>query len=148
MAAAELLGESNLNHHQQSFLQTVQACGSSLVETVNHVLDYTKLSGNSRAGGVENMIPPSRYFAAQFWKSNEKVHYEHRVDLIQLIEEAVEGCWVGFRARLANKESDGIGTFYSPGNASARLGLVETVINVAQRRNVSLLQRFLHRRLI
>ena len=61
LAAAELLGESPLNHSQASFLQTVQACGTSLVETVNHVLDFTKLSGNSKSGGVENVIVPTPY---------------------------------------------------------------------------------------
>jgi hypothetical protein len=39
----------------------VQACGTSLVETVNHVLDFTKLSGNSKAGGVENVIVTTKY---------------------------------------------------------------------------------------
>ena len=61
LAAAELLDESPLNHSQASFLQTVQACGTSLVETVNHVLDFTKLSGNSKSGGVENVIVPTPY---------------------------------------------------------------------------------------
>ena len=60
MAAAELLADTPLNHSQISFLQTVQACGTSLVETVNHVLDFTKLSGNSKAGGVEHVIRPSK----------------------------------------------------------------------------------------
>lgn len=45
-----------MDHRQASFLQTIQACGTSLVETVNHVLDFTKLSGNARSGGVENAI--------------------------------------------------------------------------------------------
>lgn len=61
LAAAELLSESPLNHSQVSFIQTVQACGTSLVETVNHVLDFTKLSGNAKAGGVENMILPAPF---------------------------------------------------------------------------------------
>jgi hypothetical protein len=60
LAAAELLADSPLSHSQISFLQTVQACGTSLVETVNHVLDFTKLSGNSKGGGVENVILPSK----------------------------------------------------------------------------------------
>jgi len=60
LAAAELLSESSLNHNQISFLQTVQACGTSLVETVNHVLDFTKLSGNSKSGGVDNVIVPTQ----------------------------------------------------------------------------------------
>ena len=60
LASAELLAETSLNHSQASFLQTVQACGTSLVETVNHVLDFTKLSGNTKGGGVENVIMPSK----------------------------------------------------------------------------------------
>jgi signal transduction histidine kinase len=61
LAAAELLSDTQLNHTQSSFLQTVQACGTSLVETVNHVLDFTKLSGNSKAGGVEHVIRSTKY---------------------------------------------------------------------------------------
>jgi len=67
LAAAELLSDSPLNHSQASFLQTVQACGTSLVETVNHVLDFTKLSGNTKAGGVENVIIPTTYFPFIFY---------------------------------------------------------------------------------
>jgi hypothetical protein len=65
------------------------------VETVNHVLDFTKLSGNARSGGVDQVIPPTRS------------------DLMQLIEEAVEGCWIGHRARLFSSASE-IGSVYSP----------------------------------
>jgi signal transduction histidine kinase len=60
LAAAELLHETRPNHSQIPFLQTIQACGTSLVETVNHVLDFTKLSGNTKSGGVENPITPSK----------------------------------------------------------------------------------------
>jgi len=93
LASAELLSETVLDHSQASFLQTVQACGTSLVETVNHVLDFTKLSGNAKAGGVENVIQLSK------------------VNLMQLVEEATEGCWIGHRARMFTSE---IGSVYSP----------------------------------
>ncbi|KAG0708201.1 hypothetical protein DFH29DRAFT_893571 [Suillus ampliporus] len=59
LAAAELLSDTALSHSQISFLHTVQACGTSLVETVNHVLDFTKLSGNMKSGGVDNVITRS-----------------------------------------------------------------------------------------
>ncbi|KAI0768141.1 hypothetical protein BD413DRAFT_567029 [Trametes elegans] len=115
LASAELLSETSLNHSQASFLQTVQACGTSLVETVNHVLDFTKLSGNAKAGGVENVIRLSR------------------VNLMQLVEDATEGCWIGHRARMFTSE---IGSVYSP--PKDRQGVVpqtaskhvETVIDV------------------
>ncbi|KAF7330327.1 Histidine kinase [Mycena venus] len=117
LAAAELLGDSPLNHSQLSFLETVQACGTSLVETVNHVLDFTKLSGNSKAGGVENVIVPTK------------------VDLMQLVEEAVDGCWIGHRARTAIMGDTGIGSVYSPPEeSSATKQLVETVVDIGWRK--------------
>ncbi|KAF7375159.1 Histidine kinase [Mycena sanguinolenta] len=117
LAAAELLDDSPLNHSQRSFLETVQACGTSLVETVNHVLDFTKLSGNSKAGGVENVIVLTK------------------VDLMQLIEEAVDGCWIGHRARTAIMGDTGIGSVYSPPEElSAAKQLVETVVDIGWRK--------------
>ncbi|KAF8624530.1 hypothetical protein AX15_005840 [Amanita polypyramis BW_CC] len=121
LAAAELLSDSSLNHSQASFLQTVQACGTSLVETVNHVLDFTKLSGNSKSGGVENVIAPSN------------------VDLLQLVEEAVDGCWVGHRARTVITGDSGIGSVYSPpkenvgSQVASKTKLVETVVDIGYR---------------
>ncbi|KAH7106255.1 hypothetical protein BKA62DRAFT_288295 [Auriculariales sp. MPI-PUGE-AT-0066] len=118
LAAAELLQDTILDQHQASILQTVQACGTSLVETVNHVLDFTKLSGNTKSGGVENAIEPTR------------------VDLMQLVEEAVEGCWIGYRARASALGESDIGSVYSPPTLSpretkARSGQhVETVVDV------------------
>ncbi|KAI0077875.1 hypothetical protein K474DRAFT_1706914 [Panus rudis PR-1116 ss-1] len=98
LASAELLSDTQLDHSQASFLQTVQACGTSLVETVNHVLDFTKLSGNAKSGGIENTIHRSKLRIS-------------RVDLMQLVEEATEGCWIGHRARMFTSE---IGSVYSP----------------------------------
>jgi len=37
-----------------------------------------------------------------------------RVDLMQLVEEAVDGCWIGHRARMATAGDTGIGSVYSP----------------------------------
>ncbi|KAI0833277.1 hypothetical protein BC628DRAFT_1308067 [Trametes gibbosa] len=120
LASAELLSETPLNHSQASFLQTVQACGTSLVETVNHVLDFTKLSGNAKAGGVENVIHLSR------------------VNLMQLVEDATEGCWIGHRARMFTSE---IGSVYSPPKSDRQQSVamlpipkkhVETVIDVGR----------------
>lgn len=57
---------------------------------------------------------------------------------MQLIEEAVEGCWVGFRARTANQiTGTEIGTVYSPPNKAVNIHHVETVIDISLRREVS-----------
>ncbi|KAH7911347.1 Fph type histidine kinase [Hygrophoropsis aurantiaca] len=112
LAAAELLADTALSHTQASFLHTVQACGTSLVETVNHVLDFTKLSGNVKSGGVDNVILRSQ------------------VDLEQLVEEAIDGSWIGYCARTSSMRESEIGTVYAPAleerNASVVTAPVES----------------------
>ncbi len=129
LAAAELLSDTPLDSNQQAFLRTVQGCGNSLIETVNHVLDFTKLSGTTK-GNMEAAIRPGS------------------VNLAQLIEETVEGCWIGQRAKTFQGQSE-IGSFYSPpepptiiGSREERLHLaeemahVETVIDIGMREKV------------
>ena len=133
LASAELLADTELDANQLSFLKTVQTCGNSLIETVNHVLDFTKLSGataTSSGSGIRHA----------------------RVDLASLVESTVEGCWIGQRARFFNGDSE-IGSFYAPpapsglipknqrSSVGAKLAHVETVIDIAHRDKVSANQR-------
>ena len=75
-----------------------------------------------------------------------------RVDLMQLVEEATEGCWIGHRARMFTSE---IGSVYSPpktdrqGQAPPAAPLsgipnhVETVIDIGHNVGVGLNSIFL-----
>jgi len=124
LAAAELLSDTELDSNQSSFLKTVQTCGNTLIETVNHVLDFTKLSGSggsSRDGSIKLA----------------------KVNLANLVEQTVEGVWIGQRARLYLGDSD-IGSFYAPPPATisshdraARIAKdmshVETVVDIGHR---------------
>ena len=106
----------------------MQTCGNSLIETVNHVLDFTKLSGSTAGGGSAVKLAPA--------------------NLAQLVEQTVEGCWIGQRARLFDGDAD-IGSFYAPPASAGllpknrrdavgeKLSYVETVIDIAQREKVS-----------
>ncbi|KAK0525454.1 hypothetical protein OC834_005167 [Tilletia horrida] len=129
LAAAELLAETKLNSTQGSYLETVEACGKSLLELVNHVLDFTKLSGNSRS-----------HMARQ----NEKT----RCDLVKLIQEVCESSWIGSIAKTLENKHSGIGSVYAPpqglesddtskksigGAAKMRETGVETVIDISMR---------------
>ena len=120
----------------------MQACGTSLVETVNHVLDFTKLSGNAKAGGVENVIHLSRLVAAHshvklsfLRRTDARTLSARRVNLMQLVEDATEGCWIGHRARMFTSE---IGSVYSPPKQDRQQSImlpnpskhVETVIDI------------------
>lgn len=52
MASAEFLADTNLDSFQRSFVDTVESCGRTLLDTINHVLDFSKLNsfGNKWAG--------------------------------------------------------------------------------------------------
>jgi len=114
------------------------------------VLDFTKLSGNSKAGGVENVIVPTKY---SFSSCSNIIFYLHlfffcdSVDLMQLVEEAVDGCWVGHRARSGNTPDSGIGSVYSPPKQEDGVTVptwkipVETVIDIGFRAEVCPLGR-------
>ncbi|CAE6416351.1 unnamed protein product [Rhizoctonia solani] len=115
LAAAELIADTKLTDTQSAFLKTIQSCGASLGETVNHVLDFTKLSGNR-----EHTIPRSK------------------TNLLTLVEDTVEGCWIGARARAVSE----IGSVYSPPralpgtNAASQASggrHVETIVDIAYR---------------
>lgn len=64
----------------------------------------------------------------------------NRVNLMQLVEEAVDGCWVGHRARQAISDDTGIGSVYSPPQvteSSRKQNHVETVVDIGRRPGVS-----------
>lgn len=63
-------------------------------------------------------------------------------DLMQLIENAIDGCWIGHRARMTSTDESGIGSVYSPprdilGSPMAtRRKNVETVLDIGFRAEV------------
>ncbi|PWN22719.1 hypothetical protein BCV69DRAFT_296699 [Microstroma glucosiphilum] len=142
LASAELLTDTKLNSTQGSYLETVEACGKSLLELVNHVLDFTKLSGGARVKG-------------------NAVHSLTPCDLVKLVQEVCESSWIGQMARrLESQQSAGIGSAYGSGTAGSsptgahdseneekaggaqgakgkkmKTGDVETIIDVSLRRS-------------
>ncbi|KAG8986513.1 His Kinase A domain containing protein, partial [Tulasnella sp. 427] len=95
VAAADLLKGTRLTYTQDDYLKTVMESAEELSETVNHVLDFTKLSGKSKDSGQRYTIQPVKF------------------DLSMLIDETVETCWVGSRAR-AEAAAESIGSYYCP----------------------------------
>jgi len=66
-----------------------------------------------------------------------------RIDVLQLIEEAVEGSWIGHRARLFTQQQESeIGSLYAPPRQDGSgKKLVEIVIEMGDREEVSLTVR-------
>lgn len=58
---------------------------------------------------------------------------------MHLVEEAVDGCWIGHRARTAELRNSGIGSVYSPpeeGGEPSWREHVETIVDVGYREGV------------
>jgi len=62
---------------------------------------------------------------------------------MQLVEDAVDGCWIGYKARSAITGDSGIGSVYSPPKddngspvATTRKRRVETVVDIGCRPQV------------
>ncbi|KAG8849110.1 His Kinase A domain containing protein, partial [Serendipita sp. 405] len=93
IASCDLLSETNLCDAQESLLETAKSCASSLAETINHVLDFTKANA-MRSGAVLELV-----------------------DLAQLVEETMISCWLG---RTVRPHTDGIGGIYTAGSQTLR----------------------------
>ncbi|RVX72813.1 hypothetical protein B0A52_03166 [Exophiala mesophila] len=44
LASTEFLSETELDSFQQTLVETVRSCGQTLLDTINHVLDYSKIN--------------------------------------------------------------------------------------------------------
>jgi signal transduction histidine kinase len=43
LASVEFLSDSDLTSFQESIVNTIDACGKTLLDTINHVLDFSKI---------------------------------------------------------------------------------------------------------
>lgn len=93
LAAAEFLQGTQMDEFQGSLLDTVNACGRTLLDTMNQVLDFSKVVSVERTW--RNI---KRYKASPMEVRNmEKSHLDSYVatDLAVLAEEVVEGVCLG-----------------------------------------------------
>lgn len=60
LASTEFLTETELTSFQQTLVETVRSCGQTLLDTINHVLDYSKINT----------------FQKQWQSSNKKPHHK------------------------------------------------------------------------
>jgi len=59
LASAEFLHDSELDSTQAELVSTIQSCGSTLLDTINHVLDYSKINSfekKSPTGALSNEL--------------------------------------------------------------------------------------------
>jgi signal transduction histidine kinase/CheY-like chemotaxis protein len=94
LAAAEFLSGTNLDEFQGSLLETINACGRTLLDTMNQVLDFSKIvslerkSRQLRAKNKHSLLDVTDV-------SSEGLDTDVPTDLALLAEEVVEGVCLG-----------------------------------------------------
>ncbi|RMY97173.1 hypothetical protein D0862_08204 [Hortaea werneckii] len=96
LAGAEFLQESDLTPYQQEMTLTITLAGRTLLNTVDQILDYSKISNRSR-----NLNGPSGR-----WKSSEAGQglFAESFDLAKLTEEVVESVTSAHRFELNSRD--------------------------------------------
>lgn len=64
LASAEFLRDSDLTASQLEFISTIQNCSGTLLDTINHVLDYSKINSFEKAGNKPGTISNELYQTA------------------------------------------------------------------------------------
>ncbi|KAJ5520057.1 CheY-like superfamily [Penicillium fimorum] len=95
LAAAEFLNSTHLNEFQDSLLETVNSCGRTLLDTMNQVLDFSKVVSLERTWRSMKRKKESQLN----YKGSDKLahHLDTLVatDVAILAEEVVEGICLG-----------------------------------------------------
>ncbi|KAK3178063.1 hypothetical protein OEA41_000195 [Lepraria neglecta] len=99
LASAEFLAETEVDAFQGSLVDTVSSCGRTLLDTINHILDYSKINTFER--NWRNVRKPgSKYKKAANQRLTDKeappmMNIYATIDVAAVTEEVVEGVYAG-----------------------------------------------------
>ncbi|KAJ5473035.1 hypothetical protein N7530_007036 [Penicillium desertorum] len=95
LAAAEFLNSTHLNEFQNSLLETINSCGRTLLDTMNQVLDFSKVVSLERTW---RSMKRKKESSLDFKGSDKLPHHLDTLvatDVAILAEEVVEGICLG-----------------------------------------------------
>ncbi|OLL25998.1 Hybrid signal transduction protein dokA [Neolecta irregularis DAH-3] len=93
LASAEFLSDTKMNLLQTGFVDTIDKCGRTLLDVINHVLDFSKLRH------LANMKPHSD-------DASVLAIRENAVDLVEIVEQVAESCYAGYEFKGMQGLSD------------------------------------------
>ncbi|KAE8160821.1 hypothetical protein BDV40DRAFT_269550 [Aspergillus tamarii] len=139
LAAAEFLSGTKLDDFQGSLLETIDACGRTLLDTMNQVLDYSKIVSLEKSWRhmKRDKTVPSDYRALDRLSAHLDTYVS--TDLALLTEEVVEGVCLGHAYGQKSTISSGqpvvVSPTEDPGDKSSLCQPrpeVDVVVNIAQ----------------
>lgn len=99
LGTTELLRDTHIDPQQSSMAQTIETCGKTLLDTINHVLDFAKINNltrgaskrsKKRSQGAKQVINPGQ------GHTNDIMTLISDVDLSILTEEVLETVFAGY----------------------------------------------------
>ncbi|KAE8349470.1 hypothetical protein BDV28DRAFT_60715 [Aspergillus coremiiformis] len=113
LAAAEFLNGTKLDDFQVSLLETIDACGRTLLDTMNQVLDYSKIVSLEKSWRhIQRDRAVSDYRAVDRLSAHLDTYVS--TDLALLTEEVVEGVCLGHAYGQKSTVSSGQPVVVSP----------------------------------
>ncbi|EHY53530.1 hypothetical protein HRR83_003735 [Exophiala dermatitidis] len=103
LGSIEFLHDTAMDDFQSSMVISVETCGKTLLDTVNHVLDYAKINSLSKGGSLRSNSRDNHH---QIEPSNSDSSLVEDFDMAVVVEEAVEAVYAGQVFRTAN--ADGV----------------------------------------
>ena len=104
LASAEFLGETVCDTFQNSLINTIESCGRTLLDTINHVLDFSKINSfernwrrarKSRVGSQSKSLKESASNQAIRDSAPPLLNIYALTDVAAACEEVVEGVYAG-----------------------------------------------------
>ncbi|KAM0717977.1 hypothetical protein Q7P37_006309 [Cladosporium fusiforme] len=117
LAGIELLQDSRLTPFQEEMALSVSLAGRTLLDTVNHILDYSRISNLTKDQKTERArVDAARHMSATM--NDSQSHNMIDVDLARLTEEVVESVVSAYRYSRAFEQSESNGSASRKGSIS------------------------------
>lgn len=106
LASAEFLGETDVDNFQNSLISTVHSCSRTLLDTINHILDFSKINTfernwrnvrKPRMGARTNSTASARTSAKRIMQKEAPplMNIYAIIDVAAVTEEVIEGVYAG-----------------------------------------------------
>lgn len=107
LGSVECLQDSQLDPFQENLVHTVETCGKTLLDTIDHLLDFAKINNFTRKGGTKQ-------------QGNKKIALDVDVDLSVVTEEVLETVFAGHDfMKINTSDEDGQGPVTSSATSFA-----------------------------
>lgn len=140
LAGTELLQETELTPFQKDMALTVAVAGRTLLDTVNHVLDYSKISSLTQGQQKERAVADASRHSSSLTHGKDQSGEAFVVDLARLTEEVVESVVAAHRFQNLSKgrsfNADNIGArSSSSGTPSSLHHAISVTLDIEKRDN-------------